>query len=703
MSTAIAFPYNQTVQAFTPTVGTYQGVTFVICCTSNGLGGGQLQPVGSTSATSTTNYQSPIPFPEGIDADGASNSAMCFLFNAQNGWINQAPPYYFVVGSTAKNLWLYSLTPAESGDNFTSSNIKQISTGSSGKIEDFDTEVACVYFYSSLNLLFVGGDNGNLYTFQVSWDSSGVPSFSYQGANENYTSPTGCAVSMTFFYNSTLIPTAQIPNPATASSSNQYIPAGSYQSNSTLVSVKITAQCTDTAGNQLSSTLTYTDADVATIGDISNNNGVLTIVSGSSSTSNLNARYGPYVPAGSYQNSCSEIWIEITATCNTPSGSTATSTLSYPAEAYSTIVDISNNNGSLILITPVFLVVTGLTQGDMNGSFYFPISLANNGVLPDALGMLSHTQNSVATVVSQENQTIYTATQSAIVANAFIDLGGSTGATLWDASSNNELILSMVGVPNPQGYTYQGNFSKGALVVGTVSSSSTATNTTPGNLYAIDPNASPAYVYTMASSSNTSDPLTGAPYSLFADCNYHLFVNFGSTGLLLYDLPSDSSATTTSGSSASSDPVNLIPNVTSSTKEGWWKWVLLGVLLAAAIIVVSVATAGTGDAVVADVVADEAEADAAESSVDAAADDGGDGAEGGGEGADGDGGGEGNSGSDDASLTSQQNQGGTCAVIKGNQIYPFYINGALLQIPADTPADVVTAILKEYNVLFQLG
>ena len=639
MGTEIAFPYNQTVQAFTPTSGTYQNVTFVICCTNNGLGGGQLQPVGTTSDTSTTNYQSPIPFPEGIDADGGINSAMCFLFNAQNGWINQTAPYYFVVGTTAKNLWLYSLTPAGSGDNFTSSNIKQLSTGSgsSGKIEDFDTEVACIYFYSSLNLLFVGGDNGNLYTFQVTWDSSGEPSFSYQGSNENYTSPTGCAVSMTFFYNSTLT-----PNSSAATSSNQYIPAGSYQSNSTVVSVKITAQCTNNAGNQVSSTLTYTDADAANIGEINNVNGVLTIASGSSSTSNPNTSYGPYVPAGSYQNSCSEIWIEITASCTTPSGGTATSTLSYPADAYNTIVDISNNNGSLILITPVFLVVTGLMQGDTNGSFYFPISLANNGVLPDALGMLSHTQNSVATVVSQENQTIYTATQSAIVANAFNDLGGSTGATIWDASNNNELILSMVGVPNPQGYTYKGNFSKGALVVGTVSSSSTATNTTPGNLYAIDPNASPTYVYTMASSSNTSDPLTGAPYSLYADCNYHLFVNFGSTGLLLYDLPNDSSATTTSGSSTSSDPVNLIPNVTSSTKEGWWKWVLLGALIAAGIIV-GIATGGSGDLLMADVVADEAEADAAESLVDAAADGGGDGAEAGGEGADGggDGGGDG--------------------------------------------------------------
>ncbi len=109
----------------------------------------------------------------------------------------------------------------------------------------------------------------------------------------------------------------------------------------------------------------------------------------------------------------------------------------------------------------------------------------------------------------------------------------------------------------------------------------------------------------------------------------------------------------------------------------------------------------------ADVVADEAEADAAESLVDAAADGGEDGAEAGGEGTDGggDGGGDGEAGSEDdePSLTSEQNQGGTYTVFKGDEIYSYYITGALLQIPADTPADVVSAILQKYDVLYALG
>ena len=190
MSTSIAFPYNQTIQAFTPTSGTYQNVTFVLCATSNGFGGGQIQPTASSSTTSTSgstsassnavNYSSPTPFPYNIDANGGTTSALCFLLNPGAGWINQAPPYYFVAGSTGKQVWLYTMTPAASGDNFTSSNIVQQS-----RVDSFDTEIASLFYYNSLNLLFVAGDNGNLYTYAVTWSSSGVPSFTSQGGNKN--------------------------------------------------------------------------------------------------------------------------------------------------------------------------------------------------------------------------------------------------------------------------------------------------------------------------------------------------------------------------------------------------------------------------------------------------------------------------------------------------------------------------------------
>jgi len=160
MGTAIDFPYNQTVQAFAPTAGTYKDVTFVISNTSNGLGGGQLQPTGTNADSNSVNYQSPIPFPYDIDANGSSNSALCFVLNPQAGWINQDPPYYFVSGSTGKNIWLYTLTPAAAGEDFTSANLV-----CQGKIGTMDSAIASLYYYASLNLLFVAGDNGDIFTY----------------------------------------------------------------------------------------------------------------------------------------------------------------------------------------------------------------------------------------------------------------------------------------------------------------------------------------------------------------------------------------------------------------------------------------------------------------------------------------------------------------------------------------------------------
>jgi len=293
--------------------------------------------------------------------------------------------------------------------------------------------------------------------------------------------------------------------------------------------------------------------------------------------------------------------VTITATCALPDGTTASSSLVYSAEVASTIVSIINNNGQLVLTTPVFLIVSGLTLNNQNGSFYFPLSTANNGVLPNALGMLGSVENTVATVVDQQNQTIYIASQTEVVAQAFNNLQG-TGTTIWNAANNNLLILSMAGIANPQGYTYEGNFGNGALVVGTVPNSSSATNTTPGSLYALDPNT--GYSYTLANGT-----LSGSPYSLFADANYHLLVNYGATGLDLYTLPA---------SGNSPQPISLIPNV-NDTSTGWMHWLVEGLVLFAVIVVVGVLTDGTGDAaVVTDVVGDGVADSAADGSADAA-------------------------------------------------------------------------------------
>ncbi|PZN73005.1 MAG: hypothetical protein DM484_23485 [Candidatus Methylumidiphilus alinenensis] len=57
----------------------------------------------------------------------------------------------------------------------------------------------------------------------------------------------------------------------------QYVPAGSYQGSSSGISVTISATCLNAQGNSVASTLTYTTTQAATISDIENKNGVLTI------------------------------------------------------------------------------------------------------------------------------------------------------------------------------------------------------------------------------------------------------------------------------------------------------------------------------------------------------------------------------------------------------------------------------------------
>jgi hypothetical protein len=200
MSTSISFPYNQTVQAFTPTSGTYANNTFVICATSERIGAGQIQP--SSASSNGTSYQ--CSFPYNIGAGGSSTSTLAFILNEQNGGINQNPPYYFVAGSTGNNLWLHSFTPASSASSFGSGNISTL-----GKVDSFNTPVASVLYYPPLNLLFVGGNNGNLYTYKVSWNAQGVPSFSENGANKNYRTAVGCAVSLTLAY---LTPNSNSPS-----------------------------------------------------------------------------------------------------------------------------------------------------------------------------------------------------------------------------------------------------------------------------------------------------------------------------------------------------------------------------------------------------------------------------------------------------------------------------------------------------------
>jgi hypothetical protein len=130
----------------------------------------------------------------------------------------------------------------------------------------------------------------------------------------------------------------------------QYIPAGIYQNTSSAITIEIQAQCISASGGQAASSLTYTTAQAVSIGDIGNSNGVLTIATGNSAIKNGINKFGPYVPAGSYQNSSSGITVTISATCLNAVGTAAPSSLTYTTAQAATISNIENNNGVLTIV-----------------------------------------------------------------------------------------------------------------------------------------------------------------------------------------------------------------------------------------------------------------------------------------------------------------------------------------------------------------
>jgi hypothetical protein len=130
----------------------------------------------------------------------------------------------------------------------------------------------------------------------------------------------------------------------------QYIPAGSYQNNSSDITIEIQAQCTPISGSPVASSLSYTTAQAVSIGDIGNNNGKLTIATGNSAVKNGTNKFGPYIPAGSYQGSSSSITVTISANCINIEKQSVASTLTYTTAQAANIKDISNNNGVLTIV-----------------------------------------------------------------------------------------------------------------------------------------------------------------------------------------------------------------------------------------------------------------------------------------------------------------------------------------------------------------
>jgi hypothetical protein len=150
----------------------------------------------------------------------------------------------------------------------------------------------------------------------------------------------------------------------TSSSCSPFIPAGSYQetlSANTDITVTLTATCKNENGGSNQSTLTFNSGALSGINDISNDNGNLTLESGSGSPINTE---NPYVPAGSYQNSSSDIQIMLTATCRNEQGDAVTSSIGYSEADAKKFSGIENNNGNLESTTSSSISLPTVSESD---------------------------------------------------------------------------------------------------------------------------------------------------------------------------------------------------------------------------------------------------------------------------------------------------------------------------------------------------
>lgn len=150
----------------------------------------------------------------------------------------------------------------------------------------------------------------------------------------------------------------------TSSSCSPFIPAGSYQeslSANTVIQVTLTATCKNESGGSASSSLSFNSGALSGIEDISNSNGTLLLVSGSGSPINTE---NPYVPAGSYQNSSSNIQVKLTATCLSEKGDGVTSSITYTEADAKKFSGIENNNGDLESTTSSSISLPTVSESD---------------------------------------------------------------------------------------------------------------------------------------------------------------------------------------------------------------------------------------------------------------------------------------------------------------------------------------------------
>lgn len=173
------------------------------------------------------------------------------------------------------------------------------------------------------------------------------------------------------------------------SSSSPFLPGGSYQASSTNIAVTLTASCLNENQVPVPASLTFTSAQLSGVCDISNANGVLTLVSGSGSPENASNQF---IPAGSYQNSSSGIQISLSATCQNGTGGSDSSSVAYSTDQAATLTDIANNNGNLTLVSPAAPSATGAAP-----------SAVINGI---GVGFNTFTSEAYPTAISPSSPTV---------------------------------------------------------------------------------------------------------------------------------------------------------------------------------------------------------------------------------------------------------------------------------------------------------
>ncbi len=156
---------------FSSPIGAFSGTTIAVSAYQSGYGLSQLQlsPAENQASSSVTVGTTPLQFSWGsvgdIQNSGDSTTAIAFLTNSNN---QANTTQFFLTGSTANNLWLYSVDIAQGASNLTAGNL---SSGS--KVAEFVSPPVSICYDSlasptSANL-FVALANGDICSFNVAF------------------------------------------------------------------------------------------------------------------------------------------------------------------------------------------------------------------------------------------------------------------------------------------------------------------------------------------------------------------------------------------------------------------------------------------------------------------------------------------------------------------------------------------------------